>query len=364
MIYKGIKLHNVAELEQREHLNGVILHRFPAEVRHSLSDKGRTKAVQSNSCELRFVTESASIRVTVSAYGSSGKVLVFCGDFFHSSHSLQAGAITTLNLEVPDRFVQVHEEVLRNQAFSPRVWRIFFDRFTAVFHDIDAYGHEIREPHRDEVPKLAFVAYGSSITHGAGALSHYNGYTQQAARRMETDVLNLGLSGSCLCEPEVADFIAGRSDWDFAFFELGVNMRSVLTVNEFEHRIKYLLDRVISRHPDKPVFITTIYPNRATYFKAEDDRMAVNEHQFNEVLRQYAAQKRHGKLHLFEGSEIMTDFTSLTSDLIHPSDYGHILMGEKLAALIRPILQRTGMEQQTFAKMDDSLRGGESHKRS
>lgn len=318
---------------------GLRLQRFPREVRYALGDKGRTKAVQSNGCEIRFVTDAKTIRVTLSAVESSGRVLVFKGDFFHSAHHLQAGVLQTITLEPPERFVEVSAERLDNRAFSANVWRIHFERFGGVFHDIDALGYEVRPPKSSEVPRLSFVAYGSSITQGAGALSHYNSYIQQAARRLEVDALNLGLSGSCLCEKEVGDHIAAREDWDFAYLELGVNMRAVFTVEEFKQRATYLLDRIIQRHPTKPVVITTMYPNRATYFKDNSHAYSVNEQEFNGVLRNYAAAHSESNLHLIEGKDIMTDFVSLTSDLIHPSDYGHILMGEKLAGKLRPIVE-------------------------
>ena len=32
------------------------------------------------------------------------------------------------------------------------------------------------------------------------------------------------MGGSCFIESSVVDFIAGRDDWDFATFELGINM--------------------------------------------------------------------------------------------------------------------------------------------
>jgi lysophospholipase L1-like esterase len=335
-----VYFHNVAEREKRDGLPGVRLHRFPARVRHALSENGRTRAVQSNGCEIRFTTDAKHVRVTLSALETNGKVMVLRGDFVHSVHTLQAGTMQTLHLETPERFAEVGREALCNRAFSPDVWRIYMDRFCAVFHDIDAFGHEVRPPEKREMPEITLLAYGSSITQGAGAQSHYNGYVQQAARRLQIDALNLGLSGSCLCEKEVADFIAERNDWDVAFFELGVNMRSLFTAEEFRQRAEYLLDTVIDRHREKPVFVTTIYPNRATYFRNPNDVLSERERRYNDVLRRYVANKNHPHLHLIEGSEIMTDFTSLTSDLIHPSDYGHILMGEHLARHLRPVVDK------------------------
>ncbi|MFD0677835.1 MULTISPECIES: SGNH/GDSL hydrolase family protein [unclassified Paenibacillus] len=340
MQHKDVYFHNVTELEQRPHLPGLRLHRFPRQVRHSLTEKGRTKAVQSNGCELRFVTEAKHVQVVLASQDTNGKVLVFKGDFFHSSHQLEAGVVTTIQLEEPERFAQVFPDKLNNRAFSSKVWRIFFERFSAVFYDIDAFGFEVRPPHKHEMPQLTLLAYGSSITQGAGALSHYNGYVQQAARRLEIDALNLGLSGSCFCERELSDHIAERNDWDMAYLEIGVNMRAVVPVEEFERRSSYLLDRIIERQPEKPVFLTYIYPNRATYFSDYSHALSEAERRYNEVLEKYTTNRNHPFLHLLDGNKIMDDFTSLTSDLIHPSDYGHIRMGEMLAGLMLPTVNK------------------------
>lgn len=335
-----IYFHNVAGLEAMSQLPGVRLHRFPQKVRHALTDKGRTKAVQSSGCELRFVTEGRYVQVMLASQEANSRVFVFKGDFFHSAHALKEGSVHTIQLEEPERFVDVDPAVLNNGAFSSKVWRIYCDRFQAVFCGIDAFGHAIRPPRLEEMPSVTLLAYGSSITQGAGALSHYNGYVQQAARRLEIDALNLGLSGACYCEPELADHIAERDDWDLAYLELGVNMRGVVPVEEFQRRSAYLLDRIIERHPEKPIFLTTIYPNRATHFRDASHAYSRDEPRYNEWLRTYAARKNHALLTLVEGERIMTDFCSLTSDLIHPSDYGHSLMGERLAALLRPAVDR------------------------
>ncbi|MEC0225885.1 SGNH/GDSL hydrolase family protein [Paenibacillus alba] len=340
MLHNDVYFHNVSELEQLSYLPGLRLQRFPKQVRHSLTEKGKTKAVQSNGCELRFVTEAKYVQVVLASQDTNGKVLVFKGDFFHSSHELEAGVMTTIPLEEPERFAQVIPEKLNNRAFSANVWRIFCERFNAVFYHIDAFGFPVRPPYPQEMPQLTLLAYGSSITQGAGALSHYNGYIQQAARRLEIDALNLGLSGSCFCEEELSDHIAQRNDWDMVYLEIGVNMRAVVPPEEFQRRASYLLDRIIEQHPQKPVFLTYIYPNRATYFTDYSHAYSEAERRYNEILRQYAAAKNHSFLYVLDGNEIMDDFTSLTSDLIHPSDYGHIRMGEKLADFMLPAVNQ------------------------
>lgn len=336
---QGVYFHNVSELVQKPYQSGLHLQRFPEHVRNSLAEKGRTKAVQSSGCELRFVAGSQHVRVTVGSNDSNGLVMVFKGDFFHSMHSLQAGMATTLHLEEPERFVEVPPERLNQSGFSSNVWRLHFDRFGAVFYGVDAFGSEVRAPKPDEMPPLAMLAYGSSISQSAGATHHFNGYVQQTARRLGVDVLSLALSGSCYCESAVADHLADREDWDFLYLELGVNMRSVVTPGEFRQRVTYMLDRVIRRHPGKPVFVTTIFPNRATYFLDETHAFHVQEKMFNEILQHCCENMDCPQLRLLDGAGIMRDFSSLTSDLIHPSDYGHTLMSGHLAELLRPVVE-------------------------
>ncbi|MFS0838981.1 SGNH/GDSL hydrolase family protein [Paenibacillus sp. 1P03SA] len=338
MLHNGVYFHNVSELEQRPGLPGLLLQRFPREVREALSAKGRTKAAESSGCEIRFVTEAPYVRVTIGALEKDGRVYVFRGDFFHFAHDLKAGTAVTLQLEEPERFPEVHRSALQSGAFSSDVWRICCDRFTAVFYDADAFGYEVRPPHKAEMPPFTLLAYGSSITQGAGSLNHTSSYVQQAARRLGADVINLGLSGTCYCEKEAADHLARSSGWDAVFLELGVNMRSVMEPPEFGRRITYLLDEVTGRNPHKPVFVTTIYPNRATFFEEEEHVFTKRDLIFNDMLRRYVSDRNHPRLYLLEGSEIMTEFVSLTTDLIHPSDYGHIRMGEHLARLLEPVL--------------------------
>lgn len=351
--------HNVSELVQKPYQPGLHLQRFPQQVRSGISEKGRTKAVQSNGCELRFVTPAKYVRVTVGSREGSGRVMVFKGDFFHSVHTVQGGTATTLHLEEPERFEEVPKERLSGSGFAPEVWRIHFDRFGAVFYEVETFESEIRAPRHDEMPGLVMLAYGSSISQSAGATHPVNGYVEQAARRLGVDALNLALSGSCYCEPAVADHLAERTDWDFLFLELGVNMRAIFTPEEFGQRVTYLLDRVTARHPDKPVLLTTIYPNRATYFLDTAHPFYVQERQFNDWLRRCGMSRKYPQLQLLDGASIMEELTWLTSDLIHPSDYGHMLMGERLAEQLRPVVERLRSAERAVAANGTTIRNRE-----
>jgi len=292
-----------------------------------LGDRGRFISEEATGCELRFVTKAKHVRITLCIPECDGIIRVYKGGLFHSEHRMQAGVNRTLHLDEPvERFNLVSREQLLLSGFAPEVWRICFGRTTGKFMSLNTFGHPIRPPSSEEIPKLRWLAYGSSITHGLD--NSQLTYIHQAARQLKVDVMNLGLSGSCMCESEVVDFIAARDDWDMASFEVGVNMRDSIQEGHFQAKTAYLLERVIDRHPNKHLFLITIYPNFATYANNET---TLRDQRFNEILRNHTARMNHSLLHLIEGDRIMQDMSGLSCDLIHPGEYGNIRMGEQLA---------------------------------
>ena len=122
------------------------------------------------------------------------------------------------------------------------MWRILFHQDArAAYLGHEAYGAAIRPPRQEEVPSLRWLAYGSSITYGANTQHPATSYVQQAARRLGVDVLNLGLPGSCMAEPAMAEYLASRTDVELVTCELGVNMTGWIEPAEFERRVRHLL---------------------------------------------------------------------------------------------------------------------------
>lgn len=337
MIYNNMMFHNVTELEPCS--IGVKLHRLPISLQKHMEYKGPYKAQQASGCEIRFVTEAEFFNITLSLQDCESDVDVFCGDYHHSSHKLARGEVATICLEYPSELFDLvySDELQGHMRFSPQVWRICFSVPLVVFHSIDTFGRAIRPPHPDELPKTRWLAYGSSITHGFRATKSYNPYVQVAARELGIDVYNCGLGGSCLCEKEVADFLASRNDWDIVTLEIGVNMRQRVSTEEFEKRAKYLIGEMVTKHPDKKIIVITIYPNSINF---RDDCAEIKEKQerYCEILRNYVKELDAENLYLIEGSNIAKDLSYMTVDLLHPSDYGHMKMGLNLADRMKMIL--------------------------
>jgi hypothetical protein len=332
-----VQFHNVAELEPLAGGGGLQLHRFPREVREALGFKAHTRgrfyAHRCAGCEIRFVTAGPFVALTLAAQQHDTFAVVYCGDRAHSRHELPAGRASTIFLETPPTFAQVDPAMLARQRFAPQVWRITFHQDAIVaFHQIEGYGHAIRPPLPGELPRATWLAYGSSITYGANALHPSNAYVQQAAWRLGVDALNKGLPGSCMCEPVMAEYLAGQTPEIFTL-ELGVNMAELATPDEFRERACGLIDRVAAT--GRRLFVIDIFPNRADHGSAAAFPAAANNAKFREIVRAHVAGMRNPKVTHIEAAEILRHAAGLHVDLVHPSDEGHIAMGQALADRMR-----------------------------
>lgn len=343
MIYNNIEFHNVAELEPNGGMSGLRLQRFPRNVRNSLgyleNEVGRYFSQVSVGCEIRFVTDAKFVRVSLSALEADGTVFVYKGNFLHSVHKLNAGTVTTLHLEEPTGFAEIVPENLDGYSFSSNTWRLLFGKECCItFHNIEAFGHEIRYPEENEVPGLKWLAYGSSITYGGNTTIYNNSYIQQTARRLNIDVLNKGLAGSCFCDDQVSSYIAENKEWSLLTLELGINMVGNFGPDEFEQRAGNFIKRIIDKNPDKPVAVISIFTNWAVFSKYSENKLVKNNKAFNEILQKLVENSNNKNLHFISGKDILPDFSGLSTDLLHPSDHGHITMGENLAKILKPIL--------------------------
>ena len=321
MIYDNMEFFNVRELTKSENYPGVRINRFPSEIINSF-EMG-TPASYAQGCEIRFRLTGRSVIIYLLSIREDTEILVYFGDYLCTRHFLQKGVITPIMLSFPQQFNKEFEVPCNNAGFNRNICRVFFNNESIIHYcGIDTFGNDIMPPIEDEKPKITFLAYGSSITHGSGTVSNCNSYIQVLARKLNAQVYNFGLSGCCRIEKEISDFIAGQ-DCDFYLLELGVNIRSVYSKKEFKSRARYLLKCLLPNN--KPIFLTTIYQNTNTYYCEEPAYS--REKEFNSALNELVDEMKSDNLHLVDGNDILTDFNQLTTDFIHPSESGHIEMG-------------------------------------
>ena len=232
MIYENIELLNYEEVVEVPGRPGVLLQRIPENIRVQLRQEAQNVYRQSACGEIRFVSDFKPVKVTLASYGGNSKAMLFFGDFQVGEYVIQEEP-TDINIEVPNpRFLSSPEFDSSSYPFSVAVSRLIL-RGNEI-HLIAIEGEGIRAPEKHEVPKLKYLAYGTSITQGASATSADMTFASQVAWRLCTDVINLGASGVAYCEKALADYIAERKDWDFATLCISANMlNQEVSVEEF-----------------------------------------------------------------------------------------------------------------------------------
>lgn len=345
MIYNNIDFHNVDHLSQVEGMAGLKLCRFPEQFSKQLgireNHNGRFRAERPHGCELRFMTEAGYFDIGLTAVEADIDILIYYGDMLHSKYTLKEGICTVLHIVKPEIYEMVDETLLSKGQFAPRLWRILFGMSGNVyFNYLDTFGYKHYPPKKEERPDVLWVAYGSSITCGSVTSLYSNSYINQAAIRLGYDVLNKGLSGSCLCEKFVADYLA-TLEVDMLTLEVGVNMIMFFDEKEFRKRIEYLLYR-LKDSPSKRIYIIDMFPNKGLIANDHQSKYYVRYRTFKEITRELVLEISDERFVTIPGEEIVKDMTYLSTDLLHPSDMGHILMGENLANWIRQYENRKG----------------------
>lgn len=341
MIYRDIEFFNVEELLAVEGLPGLRLYRYPKALAESLGEpwqhNARFRAQRAHGCELRFVTQARCFDLALTAYEHDIDIQIFRGDRILQKNTLPAGQTTVLHIEAPPLEEQVDPAALQGGRFPSRVWRVLCGMNGYLhFNGLDTYGWPCRPPQPDEQPATRWLAYGSSITCGSVTTVYTNAYINQTARRLGWDVLNKGLSGSCFCEAQTADYLGGQPV-DYMSLELGVNMAPSFSAAEYARRVEYLLRAVRENQQVQNFFVIDSFPNYGLLHRDRALPAARHYEPFKQITRRLTAQAaqadpRFVSLH---GEDILPDTGGLSCDLLHPSDEGHILMGQALAEAIR-----------------------------
>lgn len=338
MIANGIEFHNVDHLEQMEGVPGVRIERFPQEFSRKLgkdeNHRGRSRAEKSQSTELRFVTQARYFDLALTALNEDVELTVYCGDMVHQRVMLKAGVFTVLHITESEIYNTVDRTMLPKGRFAPYVWRILlgFDGYVQ-FHYLDTFGYDRRPPSEAEKPGKTLLAYGSSITCGHAVKRYPTCYAYQTASRLGMDLVNKGLSGACHIEPFVSDYLSGL-DADVVLAELGVNMIWMFPPEEFEERVDYFLKQMKERSRAEYIFVTDVFPNKGILALDKNSANHARYPVYKEIVKRLVTAQQDKRFFYLDGADIVKDLTYLTTDLLHPSDEGHVKMAENLAGMM------------------------------
>ena len=348
MIYENLEFFNVDHVDKVPGMNGVRLERFPQQFRHELGIKenhnGRFRAERVHGCEIRFVTEARYFDMALTAVEADIEICIYFGDMLHQKNTLKAGVCTVLHVERPVIYDIIEEEQLPHGRFAPNVWRIQFGMNGYLyFNYLDTFGYSRRPPVLEEKPALLWAAYGSSITCGSVTNLYSNCYLEQTAQRLGVEVWNKGLSGSCLCENFAADYMA-QVPADMVSLEIGVNMVVPFDKEEFEKRVVYFLNRMKDSKARR-IYVIDQFVNKGLIMKNHQEPYYRNYREFRRIVKERMEKIEDPRFIHIPGDQIACDITFLSTDILHPSDWGHIQMGERLAAWIRKEEEKRGEDR-------------------
>jgi lysophospholipase L1-like esterase len=349
MIFRDVQFQSVAEVEDRPD-GSVLMKRVPEFVRMRLNDHAQQMMLISGNNEIRFVADGDEVSITLSAAFTDVmndedtvvKAEVFWGEF-QTQQVLTIGEDpTTLVIKKDPCLKALPDRFCKQSRFSKDVCRIRIGMVSAclVFHGIQGEG--VRPPLQAELPARTLLTYGTSITHGCASSYPHLNYVSVCARQLGLDLINLGSGGSAQCEPELAQYIAERGkagDWDIASLELSVNM-IYRPVDYFYEQTTRFVKIIAEANPDKPIFCITLFPFFADIgvdlstiegHPQFGKKKVVNNNKFRASLSKTVSSLALPNVYLVEGKEMLSNINGLTSDLIHPGDYGHIEMGQFLA---------------------------------
>ena len=184
-------------------------------------------------------------------------------------------------------------------------------------------------PPSDYISGSPIVFYGSSITHGGCASRPGNTYPAIISRRFNSDILNLGFSGSALAEDEIANYIAGL-DMKIFVYDYDHNAPNPEHLEKTHERMFKIFRE---KHPETPVIMMTspsILKNRAV----ADRRKEIIRTTYLNALN-----SGDKNVYYLDGEEVMAPCgLDGTVEGIHPNDIGFYFMAKAVGDLIEKIL--------------------------
>ena len=182
-------------------------------------------------------------------------------------------------------------------------------------------------PFRNDIP---VVCYGSSITQGTGTSRPGMVYSNILSRWMNLNILNLGFSGQCKGEPNMAKYIADltMSAFIYDYDENAPNAEHLQATHEPFFRI------VREKHPNLPIIMLSrpSIPARNERHKACRDV----------VYQTYANAVAAGDKNVWfiDGTAYVKEFggDDCILDGIHPNDYGYMIMAKQIQNILNQIV--------------------------
>jgi hypothetical protein len=332
-------LHNIADVQPADD-GSLRLPRVPVTLLAGLNEAVRRRAYAPAGAELRFRQPRGPVTIRLRRMPDSNEAFhppaavlagVFHGDFQSGWYALPEGDTT---LAIPP-FAGDRETLAKARyRYSPDLVRVVLPVFPEI--RLVALEGELEPARAEDAPSRRYLAYGSSITHGAYTPLGTATYPAVVARLLGTDLLNLGFGNGARLEPDMARWIVSRKDWDFASLEMGINVLG--DVAWFRELVKGFLPVFAADPAKRPVFCLDLLPCRGE-IKGEDPAMFEG---YRAAIRDELAALGVPHLHRLSYADGLARHADLADDLLHPGAHAFEDIGRHLAAQMRPVLAASG----------------------
>lgn len=325
MIFKNAELYNIEEVHELKEEGAFALSRIPERIRTELNDRAKRAAFFGCGTEIRFNIEDEYVKLVLKRAPKEGAVLdtgiveIYYGSFQasweYSPRILTTNAAAEIMIKKPKN-IKVLERLTeeRGLPFDPNLVRVILP-YDWKNYLIDIEGN-CTPSRAEQIPSKRYLAYGSSITHGSSTIGPYASYAMRTAELLKADLINLGFAGGAYMEAAMADYIAERSDWDFATLEMGINVIEQWSVEQFSDKIDYFISKIALANKEKWIFCIDLFTCHLDF--ENSDKII----KFREIVKEKVAKHKLPKLIHLSGADLLTSITGLTIDLTHPSALG------------------------------------------
>ncbi|WP_337101104.1 SGNH/GDSL hydrolase family protein [Paenibacillus sp. YIM B09110] len=339
MIHNHVYFHNVAELRTSGNEGALQLCRIPETLRLQLHEFALDSALKTGAVELRFHLVSDRVKIKLQVLNAEALMdgfavaQVYHGTFQETAPRIMGAGVTEITVERPSELERMNQIAAEEGlAYAPDLVRILLPYETHIaFIGIEG---ETVPPRDGSMPERRMLVYGSSISNGASAVRPSGLYSVRAAEKLGMEVRSLALAGGAMLDQAMAEYMAEQTDWDIAVLELGINMIWDVKAgrpgspDEFRERVDAFISIVTAAHPDKWIFVTDLFSYKGD---VKDGELGF---EFRSIVAYKVEQMRLPRLIHIPGRELLPRTSLLTSDLIHPSEEGQLVVSDNLANIV------------------------------
>ncbi len=179
-------------------------------------------------------------------------------------------------------------------------------------------------------PKIRFIAYGDSITHGFWASDPTKTYPFLVGQKNGWEVENMGFGGRPTTPDDASTIAALRPD--VVSVLMGYNDQFHRTPDEYGAQLKATLQALRAGLPHTPIYVLTLLWSSNPY----PTKYSLPIEDYRKAARAAFAQVKDANFHLVEGETLIPGNAKFFREGIHPTDEGFALMAQQLAPQLKP----------------------------